>query len=75
MLAEDPVEVAKKLQKLKGVDDTKESAPLLQPSRRKTVAWLDQRSTKGRETINDLDTAFERRTGKIIGNKGKRLLH
>ncbi|KAI4461424.1 chitin synthase [Holotrichia oblita] len=69
MLEQNPVEIAKQLQKLKGVDDVKENAPEIQPGRRKTVAWLDQRSKKPRETINDLDTAFQRRAGKIIDNK------
>ncbi|KAK9695518.1 hypothetical protein QE152_g32521 [Popillia japonica] len=69
MLEQNPVEIAKQLQKLKGVDDVKENAAEVQPGRRKTVAWLDQRSKKPRETINDLDTAFQRRAGKIIENK------
>ncbi|GJQ87499.1 hypothetical protein Trydic_g10257 [Trypoxylus dichotomus] len=69
MLERNPVEVAKQLQKLKGVDDEKENAQEVQPARRKTVVWLDQRSRKQRDTINDLDTAFQRRAGKIIDNK------
>lgn len=61
ILDEDPVQVAKKLQKLKGLEDMDENKQEEVVGRRKTAYNLAMNSGKAEEGINDLDLAFRRR--------------
>lgn len=61
ILDDDPVQVAKKLQKLKGLEDRDENKEEEAVGRRKTAYNLAMNSGKAEEGINDLDLAFRRR--------------
>ncbi|GJQ87500.1 hypothetical protein Trydic_g10258 [Trypoxylus dichotomus] len=62
------VEAIKQLQKLKGVVDNKKRSQI-QPARRRTAVWLDQRSQMAPETINDLHSVFQRRVENATDNE------
>lgn len=73
MLERNPVEIAKALQKLKGINDPDEKKEEEAVDRRKTAYNLAV-SHGNKSNVNDLNVAFRRRLAKFVGNPSKRKL-
>lgn len=74
MLERNPVEIAKSLQKLKGINENDERKEEESVDRRKTAFNLAvSRGNKGNQ-VNDLNVAFRRRLAKFVGDPSKRTL-
>ena len=70
------VDVAKKLQKLKGVDSDDEDKVEERPERRKTVHTLAKMGRKQYQATSDLEKAFKRRLGKFSSKEGNvKIIH
>ncbi|XP_022916126.2 chitin synthase chs-2-like [Onthophagus taurus] len=73
VVAMNPVEYIKKLQKLKGADDSDDEDDafmFVAPERRPTVFRLQKSALKQQQPINDLEEAFTKRTELIDNYKG-----
>lgn len=71
MLERNPVEIAKSLQKLKGINDDDEKKEEESVDRRKTAYNLAVSQGNRGNNINDLNVAFRRRLAKCSTNPSK----
>lgn len=67
-LESNPIELAKQLHRIRGVEEDDKEEKEESPGRRKTVHNLLKNSNK-KQTVNDLDQAFRRRTAKLEKSK------
>lgn len=74
MLERNPVEIAKSLQKLKGINEDDERKEEESVDRRKTAYNLAVSQGNRANNVNDLNVAFRRRLAKFVGDPSKRWL-
>lgn len=68
MLERNPVEIAKTLQRLKGINDNDEKKEEESVDRRKTAYNLAVSRGNRTNNVNDLNVAFRRRLAKFVGD-------
>lgn len=71
MLERNPVEIAKVLQRLKGVNDDDEKKVEESVDRRRTAYTLAVSHANKATNVNDLNVAFRRRLAKFVGDPGE----